>query len=155
MIETHIDLVPCYSDRGLFLRLAKDYVETLAQYDPTIVWDETTWSGAIWDARFIVEDRTIQGFIITEEMKFKVYNDLLYIEEFYIVPEARNRGVGLAAIEATIEHWSGDVFLYILEHNFAAKGFWTAVERKLGWKRIERPELREERGCELCAFSIS
>ena len=154
-MEKHIELVPCYTDRALFLRLAKDYVETLQVFDRTIRWDEATWSEYMWESRFILEDRTIQGFIITQEIQFKLYGDLLYISEFYIVPEARHKGIGEAAVKAACEKWHGDVFLYVLDHNFAAKGFWEAVESDFGWKRAWRPEIRQEKGCELRAYCIS
>ena len=153
-MKKNIDLVPCYSDRALFLRLYRDYVETLHEFDNEIIWDELSAASYMWHSKFIVEDRTIQGFVMTEEVKFKLYPDLLYIAEFYIVPEARKRGVGTAAVRAATEGWNGDVFLYILQHNFTARAFWTAVEKELGWKRIQRPEIRQERGCELRVFDI-
>lgn len=147
-----IEFVPAYSDRALFLRLAKDYVETLKKVDDMIVWDEPIWIKAAWDSWFIVEDRTIQGFVITQEVDFKVYKKILYIEEFYIVPEARRKGIGFKTIEEIAKSWSGDFFLYVLNRNYEAKAFWEYVERKLGWKRIKRPEIREEAGCELMVF---
>ena len=147
-----IEFVPAYSDRALFLRLAKDYVESLRKADELIVWDEPTWMKATWDSWFIVEDRTIQGFIITQEVDFKVYNKLLYIEEFYIVPEARRKKIGFSTIEEIDKTWSGDVFFYVLNRNYGAKAFWEYVERKLEWKKINRPEIREEIGCELMVF---
>lgn len=134
------------------MKLAKEYVSDLQKYDDSIVWDEDTWERAVWDAWFIKEDRMVQGFVITEEISFRVYKKLLYIEEFYVVPEERMRGVGLAAAKKLSEMWNGDVFLYILDRNSGAKWFWTMVEQKLGWKRIERGEIKEERGCELRVY---
>jgi len=150
----NIDLVPCYTDRALFLRLAKDYIETLQKYDKAIVWDEVSMGHTIWNAKFIVEDRTIQGFVISEEVSFVVYDDAMYIEEFYVVPEARKQGVGKQAVKRLLENWNGDVFLYILHGNFEARAFWGAVEQELGWRRIERPEIRQEEGCELRVFAM-
>lgn len=149
-----IELVPCYLDRELFLRLAKDYIETLHEYDSSIIWDEGAMSHMIWDAQFIMEDRTIQGFIISEDVKFAVYKDVKYIAEFYVAPEARRRGVGIEAVKALLENWDGDVFLYILHGNFEGRAFWSAVEQKLGWRRIDRPEIRKEEGCELMVYEI-
>lgn len=147
-----IELVPCYLDRELFLRLAKDYIETLHKYDNAIIWDEDAMGRTIWDAQFIMEDRTIQGFIISEDVKFAVYKDVKYIAEFYVAPEARRRGVGIEAVKALLENWDGDVFLYILHGNFEGRAFWSAVEQKLGWIRIDRPEIRKEEGCELRVY---
>ena len=147
-----VELVPCYTYKALFLRLAKDYIETLKRYDKRIVWDEKSVSGWLWNSWFILEDRTIQGFVTTEEVDFKIYRGLLYISEFYVVPESRRRGVGLAAVKALMESWRGDVFLYVLHGNFAAALFWEIVSNRLGWKRIERPGIREEEGCELLVF---
>ena len=149
-----IELVPCYLDRELFLRLAKDYIETLHKYDSSIIWDESAMSRTIWDAQFIMEDRTIQGFIISEDIKFTVYKDVKYIAEFYVAPEVRRRGVGKEAVKALLEHWDGDVFLYVLHENFEGRAFWSAVEQELGWRRIDRPEIRQEEGCELRVYDI-
>ena len=135
-------------DRCLFLRMAKDYVETLAQYDREIRWDEEVWSEAAFRARFIMEDRTAQGFAITEVVPFSLFPDALYIAEFYIVPEARRRGIGLEAVKGITERWDKDIFLYVLDRNTKAKLFWTYVENELNWKRIKRPEIRDENGCE-------
>lgn len=147
-----IELASCSMDRNLFLRMAKDYAETLAQYDSEIRWDESAWLSSIWRANFIMEDRTAQGFVMTEHVPFAVYADALCISEFYIVPEARKRRVGMEAVRTVTKDWSGDVFLYILDQNTPARFFWTAVEGELGWKRIQRPEIREERGCELRVY---
>lgn len=149
-----VELVPCYGDRVLFLRLAKEYVETLREYDKSIVWDESAWDRVIWDSRFVLEDRTIQGFVVAEEVRFKAYPHLLYISEFYIVPEERRRGIGIEAVREATRSWGGGVFLYILEKNHVAKWFWNSVEQKLGWKRIKRPEIREEPGCELMVYQM-
>ena len=151
----HIDLVPCYSDRALYLSLAKDYIAELSTFDKKIIWDEQAILHLMWNAFFIMEDRTVQGFIVTEEVQFKVFEDLLYIEEFYIVPEARHRGLGVRAVKAAVSRWHGDVFLYILERNYAAQNFWLVVERELGWERIQRPEIRQEKGCELMVYKTS
>ena len=148
-----IELVPCYSDKALFIRLAKDYIKTLRTFDSSIRWDEKTWEDMIWYAEFILEDRTIQGFVITEEVRFQVVSDLWYIAEFYIVPEARRKGLGLEAVKKIVSKWHGDVFLYVLKRNHVASLFWQSVEDKLGWKRNDRPEIRQERGCELRVFS--
>jgi len=147
-----IELASCSMDRELFMRMARDYVEALSKYDSEIVWDEMTWSKAAWYAQFIVEDRTVQGFVITEINTFAVFPPAMCIAEFYVVPEARNRHIGTHAVEAVMKSWDGDVFLYILDQNRPARFFWTDVEAELGWTRIERPEIREEPGCELRVY---
>ena len=136
------------------MQLAKEYIETLQKYDSKIIWDEGAMSHAIWDAQFIREGRTVQGFVISEEVKFSIYKDILYIEEFYIEPDARRKGIGREAVRALLEHWDGDVFLYVLHGNFAASAFWAEIEQEFGWKRIQRPEIRKEEGCELRVFEI-
>lgn len=147
-----IELTPAYMDKPLFLRLAKDYVEELAQYDSMIRWDEYVWSRAGWDAQLIMEDRTVQGFVITEKVPFDFYAPAFHVEEFYVVPEARRRGLGMAAVKAITERVEEDLFLYILKRNTQAKLFWGAVEEELRWKRIVRPEIIEEEGCELRVY---
>ena len=148
-----IELASCSMDRELFLRMAKDYVETLAQYDNEIQWDEAAWSKNAWAAQFIMEDRTAQGFIMTEVVPFSIFPSALYIAEFYVVPEARNRRVGMNAVKTATSSWDGDVFLYILDRNRPARFFLTDVEAELGWTRIERPEIKQEHGCELRVYS--
>ncbi len=147
-----IKFSPCYGKRELFLKLAKDYVEELSAYDNTIRWDESAADVWMWDAEFILENNKIRGFIFSEIPLVGEDKPYLYIAEFYIVPEARKRGLGFEAVKAFMKRWDGDVFLYILNRNKPAKGFWTAVEQRLGWKRILEPEIRQERGCELRIF---
>ena len=147
-----VELTPSCMDRNLFMRMAKDYVDTLSQYDHEIKWDDMAWEQGMWYSQFIVEDRTVQGFIQTEIVPFNVFPSAFYIAEFYVVPEARHRHIGTEAVKAATRSWSGDVFLYILDKNVPARFFWTDVEAELGWKRIERPEIRKEPGCELRVY---
>ena len=140
-------------DRDMFVGMAKDYISTLHEYDGDIQWVESVWESAAWKAQFIMEGRTVQGFAITEIESFAVFPDILYISEFYIVPEARRRDIGLESVKAITKDWHGDIYLYILDKNTQAKLFWTAVEAELGWKRIERPEIVKETGCELRVFT--
>ena len=139
-------------DKELFMRMAKDYTATLHGFDDEIVWDEVSWQRESWHAQFIMEDRTIQGFLITEIEPYHFFPDIFYIAEFYVVPEARRKRVGIEAVKAATEAWNGDIYLYVLDRNIQGKLFWTAVEAELGWKRIERPELHQEEGCELRVF---
>jgi len=147
-----VELTPAYMDKPLFLRLAKDYVETLAKFDKAIRWDEAAWTSAMWRAKFIMEDRTIQGFVLTEETQFDFYPPALYIQEFYIVPEERNKGVGLEAVKAAVKDWHGDIYFYCLKNNIQALLFWTSVAEKLEWRMIKRPEIREEPWCRLMVY---
>ena len=148
----NIELTPACMDRPLFMRLAKDYVDTLAKFDKTIRWDEGAWSQAAWRAKFIVEDRTVQGFVLAEETRFDFYPPAFYIEEFYIVPDARNRRVGIEAVKALTERWDGDIYFYVLKNNIQALLFWTAVAEELEWRKIKRPEINEEEGCKLMTY---
>lgn len=148
-----IRFMPCSDIKELYLKLAKDYVETLSKYDDAIRWDEAAFERMIWDADFIFEDSKACGFIIREYVELENGKKYLYIAEFYIMPEVRKCGLGFAAVEAYMKSWDGDVFLYVLDHNEPAKGFWDAVEQRLGWKRVERSEIRQEEGCELRIFA--
>lgn len=148
----NIELTTAYLDRPLFLSMAKDYIDTLALCDDRIRWDEATWRTNSWKARFIMEDRTVQGFIVYEIVPFDFYPPAVYIKEIYVVPEARRRGIATAAVKAAVGNWDGDVFLYILNENKGARLFWTDVEAELGWKKINRPEIDEEDGCELRVY---
>lgn len=149
-----VELVPAYSDRKLFLELAKDYIDTLHKFDSSIRWDEPTWHDAVWASSFIMQERTVQGFIVSEIVHYKVFPDMLYIGEFYVVPEERLKGIGIAAVETLVKDWHEDVFLYILHGNFAAKAFWGEVEHRLKWERTQRPEIRQENGCELRVYHV-
>lgn len=150
-----IDLIPAYGDKDLFLRMAKDYVETLAQYDPAIKWDEAAWMDAMWHCDLIVEDRTIQGFALVETRFFNVFPAALYIGEFYVVPEARKRGIGKETVKRITAGWNGDIYLYILHGNFVGRAFWLDIEHEYGWRRIQRPEIPEEENCELRVYQTT
>lgn len=148
-----IKFMPCYCGKEQFLKLAKDYIEELSMYDNTIKWDERAAEDWMWDTNFILENNKIRGFIFSEIPLIGKDKPYLYIAEFYIVPEARMRGLGFEAVKAFMKQWDGGVFLYVLNRNEPAKGFWTAVEQRLGWKRILEPEIRQESGCELRVFA--
>lgn len=147
-----IEIIPACSDKKLFLDLAKDYVEELSQYDHMIRWDERSWESIMWMADLIVESGTVQGFAVTQVVSFDDSYDVLYIAEFYIIPEARTCGVGMAAVNAVVSGWHRDVFLYILKKNITARAFWDAVEDRFEWKQISRPEIRKESGCFLRVY---
>lgn len=152
-ITMEIKLTPCSMDRDLFLRMAKDYINTLHKYDSEIIWERAYWESRVWRSQFIMEDRTVQGFVLTEIEEYYFFPDLMYIGEFYVVPEARRRGIGMAAVKAILKQWSGDLYFYVLDNNTRGKLFWSAVEAELGWKRIERPEVIIEEGCETRVFA--
>lgn len=149
-----IELVPCHIDKPMYMLFAKDYINTLHGYDEEIIWDEHEAEKWIWDARFIVNDGVMCGFIITQEAKYKKAADLLYIAEMYVEEEERFHGVGIEAVRAAVDGWDGDVFLYILNGNADGRAFWDAVERELKWKRVNRADVRQERGCELRVYHI-
>ena len=154
MDEINIKLIPCHNDRAMYLCLAKEYVSILQKYEPGIVWEESIWDKGIWDANFIVDSGVNCGFVVSETVHFKGKRSLLYIEEFYIPKEEGRRHVGVEAVRKLVSGWDGDVFLYILDKNEDGKAFWSAVEEMLGWKRIERDDVRKEDGCELRIFEI-
>lgn len=147
-----IKLVPAYLDRKLFLKLAKDYVKELSQYDDMIRWDEPSWIGIMWMADLIITGGITCGFAIKEVVQFDGCPDALYISEFYIIPEVRRNGTGTAAVSALTKDWDGDVFLYILADNFAAKAFWNAVKKNNEWEEISRSEIKKEPGCFLKVY---
>lgn len=147
-----IELTPAYGDKNLYLRMAKDYVMELRKYDSEIVWDEVVWLDAMWHTDFIMEGRTVQGFVYSETVPFNIFPSALYIGEFYIVPEARLKGIGTEAVKELVKGWDGDIYLYILHGNFAARAFWLSVEHEMGWKRIERPEINDGANCELRVY---
>ena len=147
-----IELTPACMDKPLFLRMAKDYTETLAIYDKRIRWDEGAWTSEMWHAKFIMEDRIVQGFLIIKEERFDFYPPAMYIQEFYVVPESRGRGIGLEAVKEALGKWDKDIFFYGLKSNVQAAMFWMAVADKLNWRRIRRPEIREESGCRLAVY---
>ena len=142
---------PCFCNEELFVTLAKDYIEELAKYDCTIKWDEEAVRQWAWNSDFILEDGELSGFVYAECPTIKD-DEYLYIAEFYIIPKARRHGIGYEAVRMATEFWDGNIFLYILDRNETARNFWTTVEQRLGWKRIEEPEIIRESGCELRVF---
>ncbi len=147
-----IELAQCAMDKDLYFRMAQDYVDTLSTYDNAIRWDEPSWAQGMWSSQFLMENRTAQGFAMTQRVHFNLFPDALYIAEFYVVPEARRKHLGTDAVRALTRDWSGDVFLYILDKNTPARIFWTDVEAELGWRQIQRPEIHQEPGCELRVY---
>ena len=150
----NVELVPCIKDRDFFIYLAQEYVKELQKYDDRIIWDEVTWDRGIWDSLFIVDGGILCGFLCKKEIEFKNKKPLLFIDEFFISPDERHRGVGMEAVRCLVKGWSGDVGFYILDQNEGAKKFWNAVEKEMGWVAIERPEIRKEEDCELRVFGI-
>lgn len=144
-----VKLVPCHVDRDFFICLARDYVEELKKYREDLVWDEKTWDEYIWESKFIVSGGILCGFVCSEEVSFLGKRKILFIHEFFVSEDERRRKVGLEAVRALVKGWKGDVGLYVLDGNEGAKGFWKAVEEELGWERVKRSEIREEKGCEL------
>lgn len=149
-----IELVPAYTEKKLFRDMLKDYLETLHKYDSRIRFEETTVEDIVWYTEFILSDGKVSGFALTEKVDFEGKSSLLYIGEFYIVPERRNKGIGLAAVKKITENWDGDLFLYVLDGNIRAEAFWNAVGSRLGWKCTDRPEIRREPGCRLRIYSV-
>lgn len=149
-----VELVPCHVDKAMYMLFVKDYIETLRGYDREIAWDEHEAEKWIWDAKFIVHDGVLCGFIILQEFKFKKAKDLLYIAEMYVEKEEREKGVGIEAVKVAVDGWNGEVFLYVLDGNEGGKAFWDAVEKELGWERTDRADVRRERGCELRVYRV-
>ena len=150
----NIEFVPCHKDRALFICLVKDYIGALKEFDERIVWDEGIWNDAIWDSLFIVDGGVMCGFVCMREINYRSKPRLLFIDEFYISPEERRRGVGMEAVRKITRNWSGDIGLYILNRNEIGKKFWEEAENRFGWIRTERSDIRKEEGCELRLFRV-
>jgi predicted acetyltransferase len=60
-----------------------------------------------------------------------------YIEDSFVIPEARNQGLMQKAIQKFVKDNPGKYCLFILDNNEPAKHMWNAVFEGLGYQPLE------------------
>ena len=127
------DLVP-----DILRYMAKNYVAELSLFDDTIRWNENAWSETIPYTYMMRTDNNREpvGFVTVRVL---VRNDgpgALYIDEMYVAPEFRRKGIALDAVRVLVRNWDNNVCLHVLSGNEPAKSFWDCVEERLHWARV-------------------
>ena len=133
-------------ERALFLEMAESYFQELAGGNAAI--DVTAYVDRVLEndesrARWIIWRSGIAGFTVWRSVAhcFRSYT-LGLVEEFYVEPSARRKGVGKAAARALLaelaEEGSARVDLHVLLDNPAASAFWRACgfrPRSIAYRR--------------------
>lgn len=68
-----------------------------------------------------------------------------YIEDSYVIPEARNQGLMQKAVQKFITENPGKYCLFIVDCNEPARHMWPAVFQKLGYESLELPNVLPEK----------
>lgn len=77
-----------------------------------------------------------------------------YIAEFFIQPEYRRAGVGLAAIKELLSLYPGKYCYHILKNNIIARSFWDSVKNTCGCKELVLLDTTGLTDCNFFAFEI-
>lgn len=91
-------------------------------YDAYITAEHTEWIDIFADG----SDEPI-GFLIVGEQENCYPDANYYIEELYIVPEFRNKGLASATVTDFLNNHKGVYCLFIINDNNIAKTFWNKV----------------------------
>lgn len=68
-----------------------------------------------------------------------------YIEDSYVIPEARNQGLMQKAVQKFITENPGKYCLFIVDCNEPARHMWPAVFQKLGYESLVLPNVLPEK----------
>lgn len=137
------------ADLSTYLQMAENYVHDLQAFSPDLRWSREAWLNDL-SGTFLIRSRTdVIGLVVLEIVNFFEQPEALYFSEFYLRPEFRRQGYGREAVSAILDQWDRDLFLYVLKGNQTAAQFWNTMAKENHWKKIERPEIRQERDCEL------
>lgn len=87
---------------------------------------------------FILNDEgKIVGFVLLGQYPNSFSRHDIFIGEFYVIPEYRRHGHGLAAVNSLIDLYPEyDISMFILKKNFGAKLFWNKALSMRGY--VER-----------------
>lgn len=134
-----------------FIKMYKDYVQTLAPYNPEIKSDLAVDYASFYLARQFVgnisvyllktqEDETV-GFIIVGSGETDTAPKTNWcIHEFYILPKHRRKGFGTKALEKFQKAHTGKVCYFVLKRNKPAQAFWKAATERLKWVALPASE---------------
>lgn len=136
--------IRCVDEQDEFIKMYKDYVQTLAPYNPLVkVQLAEDYACYYLSQEFTAgisayllktqEDETV-GFIIVGSGDMDTAPKTNWcIHEFYILPEYRRKGVGIKALEKFQKMHTGKVCYFVLKQNTPAQAFWKAATERMGW----------------------
>lgn len=118
-------------DKPLLRALLNDCLTELATYDEVdfaYPWFDAYWreDGRRWPW-FIHEDGAIIGFALVNRLSLSGQHVDHAMAEFYILPQARGHGRGVAAALAVFAAHPGQWELAVHPHNTPAQKFWPRV----------------------------
>ncbi len=100
--------------------------------------DYAVWLGDETHRIFVAEpERTVQGFVTAQRWgppPIYAPTSEVYVNELYVAPEARRRGLGTQLVRA-VRHWAESLSadrlrLQALAGNAASRAFWAAQEAR-------------------------
>ncbi len=147
-----IQLTDAHENPELFYHHAKNYIKELKKIDKTVIWDNSKWEQALGQSKFIEQDGEVVGFVTSEVQDRQPFSQACFIQAFYVLPKLRKKHIGARAVAELLKEWKGDIYLYVLNKNMAAKSFWASIERDSGWYRKTRKDLQEESGYDLRVY---
>lgn len=78
-----------------------------------------------------------------------------YIAEFYVVPEVRQKGYGMAAVKQLLAWFPGKHCYHVLKENQAALAFWKATKEFCHWVDLPITDTLELHDCFFYAFDTN
>lgn len=150
-------------DTELFC-LYQDYMKELWQYANTDAVKESLHLPEWWydlthskDIRLhtLYNETKIIGFLFIEELKpedRERLNAKWYINEAYILPEYRRRGLMSDLLDSALEK-DADICLHIIRNNTAAKDFWKNYFHKRKYCDYLLPVMEGYENCDFYRFS--
>lgn len=139
--------IRCLDEQNKFIKMYKDYVQSLAPYNPSIkIQLAEDYASDYLTQEFLggifvyllktQEDKTV-GFIIVGSGKMGTAPKTNWcIHEFYILPEYRRKGFGIKTLEKFQKMHTGKVCYFVLKQNTPAQAFWKAATERLKWTAL-------------------
>lgn len=138
-----IELKPALAmHKPMLGNLLSDYLTEFVQYGgsgPDYLYFDAYWEepDSRWPVLIFLEDRCV-GFAFINTWSPSGRGTDFAIAEFYVVPGARGRSVGLEAARAVLNSRPGQWELSIMARNAPAQRFWPRVLDAVGAGDVER-----------------
>ena len=126
-----------FDNKNGFTNLFQLYLYDLSKYNKNIEIEENglypaPWIDKEWDMPEFIPLRIEQnhntcGFILLSKKPYSKPGTEFCIQEFFILREFRNKGIGQASIEQLFNKYSGSYSMLVIKHNIPAKLFWEKV----------------------------
>lgn len=108
-----------------------DYVRRYME-DPFIQWLDVRLESGSFESI---------GFLIISSGEERLPNTDIYIQEAFILPEHRRRGIMSAAVSELLrDHPGHSISMHVLNANIYAMRFWLRLFRRLGYTFTQEPD---------------